>query len=295
MLNSSMNYPYPVLRGEKTDYKNSIFVAQLSKKDLKDGYMIKAIYSVSNPEIQGLIDDGKAAFALQIQCVSTWFRKLEISSTSIQEFKLPSNMVHDRVDLCPCIIALEEIADFNNSDFSEDFEGIVYSINPGEVLAIGERQKFDAIYKDDIIKKGDPIVHFINDEQASVMYCEYDFDTIRIHLPKQQNAKYNYIGTYEGWKVPVLNAIYVIPAISMGIEEIYKDTCLGGDGTMERWSWYKTLKVMIQRKAKDVDSVYRKMLSDPIKTAQMLMDDNSAQALDILAKAVKPVVMEGQT
>ena len=288
MLNSSMNYPYPILRGEKTDYQTSTFTAQLSKKNLKDGYIINASYSVSNSEIQRLIEDKKAAYALQIQCVSTWFRKLEISSSSIQEFKLSSNLIHERVDLCPCIIALEEIKDFNNSDFSEDFEGISFSVNPGEVLAIGERQKFDAIYKDDIIKKGDPIVHFINDEQASVMFCEYDFDTIRIHLPKQQNEKYNRIGTYEGWKVPVLNAIYVIPAIAMGIEEIYKDTCLGGSGTLERWSWYKTLKVMILRKAKDVDSAYRKMLSDPIKTAQMLMNDNSAQALDIIAQAVKP-------
>ena len=288
MLNSSMNYPYPILRGKKTDYQTSIFTAQLSKKNLKDGYIINAIYSVSNSEIQQLIEDKKAAYALQIQCVSTWFRKLEISSSSIQEFKLSSNLIHERVDMCPCIIALEEIKDFNNSDFSEDFEGISFSVNPGEVLAIGERQKFDAIYKDDIIKKGDPIVHFINDEQASVMFCEYDFDTIRIHLPKQQNEKYNRIGTYEGWKVPVLNAIYVIPAIAMGIEEIYKDTCLGGSGTLERWSWYKTLKVMILRKAKDVENVYLKMLSDPIKTAQMLMNDNSAQALDIIAKAVKP-------
>ena len=288
MLNSSMNYPYPIQKKKKTDYQNSIFTAQLSKKNLKDGYMINVIYSVTNPEIQQLIDEKRVAYALQIQCVSTWFRKLEISSSSVQEFKLPSNMIHERVDMCPCIIALEEITNFINSDFSEDFEGISFSVNPGEVLAIGERQKFDAIYKDDIIKKGDPIVHFINDEKAPVMYCEYDYDTIRVHLPKQQNDKYNHIGTYEGWKVPVLNAIYVIPAISMGIEEIYKDTCLGGAGTMERWSWYKTLKVMIQRKAKDVDSVYRKMLSDPIKTAQMLMNDNSAQALDIIAKAVKP-------
>ena len=59
------------------------------------------------------------------------------------------------------------------------------------------------------------------------------------------------------------------------IEEIYKDTCLGGSGTLERWSWYKTLKVMILRKAKDVENVYLKMLSDPIKTAQMLMNDNT--------------------
>lgn len=288
MLNNSMNYPYPVLRSEKVDYKNSTFVAQVSKKNLNDGYQIHVIYSIDNPEIQQLIDEKKAAFAIQIQCVSTWYRRLEISEYNIQEFKLASKLIHERVDLCPCIIALEQIDDFSNSDFTEDFEGIPFNVRKGEVLAIGNRQRFDAIYKDDIIKKGDPIVHFINDEQTPVMYCEYDFDTIRIHLPKQQNTQYNHIGVYEGWKVPVLNAIYVVPAIAMGIEEIYKDTCMGGDATLERWAWYKTLKVMILRKAKDVDSTYRKYLKDPIKTAEMLLNDNSAQALDIIAKAVKP-------
>ena len=44
---------------------------------------------------------------------------------------------------------------------------------------------------------------------------------------------------------------------------------------------------MIQTKAKDVDSEYRKMLNDPIKTAQMLLNDNSTQALDVIDKAVK--------
>lgn len=287
MLNSSMNYPYPVLREEKVDYKDSIFQVQLSKKNLKDGYQINVIYSVSNAEIQQLIDEKKAAYALQIQCVSTWYRSMAISEGRIQEIKLESSKIHERVDMCPCIIALEKIDSFQNTDFTEDFEGIRFNINPGEVLAIGERQKFDAIYKEDIIKKGDPIVHFINDGQTEVMYCEYDFDIIRIHLPKQQYEKYNHMGTYEGWKIPVLNAIYVVPAIAMGIEEIAKDTFMYGSGTLERWSWYKTLKVMMQRKAKDVDSDYRKMLNDPIKTAEMLLNDNSAQALNIISKAVK--------
>ena len=60
MLNSAMNYPYPVLRKEKVDYKDSTFEAKLSKKNLKDGYQIKVEYSVSNAEIQQLIDEKKS-------------------------------------------------------------------------------------------------------------------------------------------------------------------------------------------------------------------------------------------
>lgn len=288
MLNSAMNYPYPILRNTPVDYKVSTFNSKITKTDEKDGYRLDITYDVTNKQIEDLINSKLAAYAVQIQCVSTWYRRLEISDAKNQQIKLSSNLIHERVDLCPCIIALAQIKDFVLDDFSDDYEGISFSVNPGEVIAIGERQKFDAIYKNDIIKKGDPIVHFVNDEFASVMHCDFDFDVIRIYLPKLQNEKYNSIGMYEPWKVPVLNAIYVVPAIAMGIVEIDQDVNHGGKGYLEKYSWYKTLRILIQRAARDDDNKYKKLLSDPIKTAQMLLNDNSAQALEIVSKAVKP-------
>ena len=174
-----------------------------------------------------------------------------------------------------------------NDDFTEDYDGIPYEINKGEVVAIGERQKFDAIYKNDIIKKGDPIVHFVNDDEATVLYCEWEYDTIRIHLPKEQFKKYNEVGKNEPWKVPMLNAIYVVPVIVQGIYEIYQDEVAGRPTTLERYSWYKTLKVLIMKVAKDDASEYKRMLGDPIKTSQRLLNDNSLQALNLVYDVTK--------
>ncbi len=287
MLNSSMNYPYPMLRTKPIDYKNSIFTASIKKKIKNDGFSLNITYDVDNSEIKGLLNRKVLAYAIQLQCISTWYRDLHISDSEEQEIFIPSNLVHERVDLCPCIVANEKISNFTNSDFTEDFDGISYEINKGEVVAIGERQKFDAIYKNDIIKKGDPIVHFVNDERSSVMFCEWEYDVIRIHLPKEQYKKYNEIGKYESWKVPMLNAIYVVPAIVQGIYEICQDEINHGQGTLERYSWYKTLKIMIMRVAKDDDKEFKRMLSDPIKTAQRLMNDNSFHALELVAASAK--------
>lgn len=287
MLNSSMNYPYPILRTKPIDYKNSIFDAVITKKTEKDGFKLLIKYTVNNDEIKGMIDDHILAYAIQLQCISTWYRNLQTSYSDEQVVFIPSGMVHERVDLCPCIVSMDKIDNYYNSDFSEDFDGISYEINKGEVVAIGERQKFDAIYKNDIIKKGDPIVSFVRDENSPVMFCEWDFDVIRIHLPKEQHKKYNDIGKYEPWKIPMLNAIYVVPAIVQAINEICRDVVGNGDGTMEKYSWYKTLKVLIMQLAKDDDAAFRRMLNDPIKTTQRLLDDNSAKAVDLLSNVVK--------
>ncbi len=287
MLNSSMNYPYPILRAKPIDYRDSIFEVKVSKEVTKEGYNLQVEFGVNNPEIKELLDKKILAYAIQLQCISTWYRELKICNSDRQTIFIPSGMVHERVDLCPCIVSLERIEKFSNKDFTEDFDGISYEINKGEVVAIGERQKFDAIYKNDIIKKGDPIVHFVNDENSPIMFCEWEYDAIRIHLPKEQYIKYNEMGQYEPWKIPVLNAIYVVPAIVQGIYEIFRDVVENGSGTLESYSWYKTLKVMIQKAAKDNDVEFRRMLNDPIKTAQRLLNDNSKHSLDILAIATK--------
>lgn len=282
-----MNYPYPILRANPVDYKSSVFNVDIKKETTRDGFNLKITYSVNNDEIKELLNKHVLGYAVQLQCISTWYRDLHMSNSDEQEIFIPSGLVHERVDLCPCIIAVEKIENFFNNDFSEDFDGISYEINKGEVVAIGERQKFDAIYKNDIIKKGDPIVHFVNDEKSSVMFCEWEYDAIRIHLPKEQYKKYNEIGKYEPWKIPMLNAIYVVPAIVQGIYEIYQDVINHGQGTLERYSWYKTLKVMIMKAAKDDDAEFKRMLNDPIKTAQRLMNDNSSHALELVANSAK--------
>jgi len=287
MLNSNMNYPYPILRSKPVDYKNSVFDVQIRKDTLSDGFKLTITYDVNNDEIKELIDKHILAYAIQLQCISTWYRDLEVSETSEQELFIPAGKVHERVDLCPCIVAVKKIDNFVNSDFTEDFDGISYEINTGEVVAIGDRQKFDAIYKNDIIKKGDPIVHFVNDENSPVMFCEWEYDAIRVHLPKEQFKRYNDIGQYEPWKVPVVNAIYVVPAIVQGINEIYRDEVENGPGTLEKYSWYKTLKVLIMKAAKDNDAEFRRMLSDPIKTTQRLLNDNSAIAMELVSNSAK--------
>lgn len=287
MLNSAVNYPYPLLRSKPEDYQHSIFEANIHVSCEKKGFRITVEYHVNNEKIESMISKRILSFALQIQCVSTWYRDFKVSESKSQNIFVPSKMVHDRVDLCPCIIANERIDDFFIDDFSEDYKGILYSIDQGEVVGIGERKKFDAVYKDDIIKKSESIVHFYCDEHAGKMSCEFENDTIGIRLPKKQWEQYNKIGKSEPWKVDMLNAIYVTPVIVQAIMEINQDEYNGGHGDMSSRAWYKTLKLFIKRAAKNDENKYKTLVNDPISTAQLLLDNNSAKALELVSNVVK--------
>lgn len=281
MLNSAMNYPYPVVRTSPVDYKMTTFSAALKKHNRSNGFEIDIKYHLNNSEMEKMIEDKILAYAVQVQCVSTWYRTLKISSSNKDSIFLPSGCVHERVDFCPCIIALKDIPDFVNSDFSDDFSGISFSLNKGEVAGIGEKSKFDALYKKDVLKIGDSIVHIKPDDKAELMYCALDSDIIQVYLPAKQYKMYNTIGEYDKWKIPALNATIVVPVIVQAIKEIAESNMTASP--YESYAWYKTLVLFMMRAAKDDSRKYKKMLNDPLKTTQLLLNDNSAQTLTLLS------------
>ena len=123
MLNSMMNYPYPILRNQAIDYKTGIFKVDIKKTNRSKGFDLSIDYDVTNRRIKEMLDQRILAYALQIQCVSTWYRKLEISENAGQNVFIPTSMVHERVDLCPCIIALKDISDvYKRQRLSRDWK-----------------------------------------------------------------------------------------------------------------------------------------------------------------------------
>ena len=287
MLNSSINYPYPLLRSTPVDYLSSVFDADIIVSPKSDGYEISVHYKLNAIHVEKLINSGAASYGLEIQCTSTWYRDLKLSNNADDKIFIPSTLIHQRVDICPCIVSCADISEFLSEDFSEEYQGIQISINRGEVLAIGNRKKFDALYKEDIIKKSESIIHFSVSPNDTIESVEYDYDVIQIHLPPRQWELYDNIGQYEPWKIPMLNAIYATPIITEAITIICHDEEMGIDGPMSNYAWYKTLKYMIGKLANNDLTKYRKLLKNTISTAQMLLNDNASSSISLLNRCDK--------
>lgn len=76
MLNININYPYPVIREYTDDYQSTEFIGELKVLLEPDGYAVHTNFEINNKGIQILLSKRILTYALEVQCVSTWFRKL---------------------------------------------------------------------------------------------------------------------------------------------------------------------------------------------------------------------------
>lgn len=282
MLNPNMNYPYPVIRVDEEDYRTTIFKGELAVNLQPNGYLVKPDFKINNDGIDALIEEGKLTYAIEIQSPSTWYRRLFPVSNN-KPIPLEDACIHERVELTPCIVATTQISGFYNDDFAEEYEGMIFDINVGDVIAIGETRTFNALYQDDIIKNGTSPVTIARSDTAKEISCDFSGSLIEITLPAEQHDKYLECG-YKPEKYKVLNAILSIPALVEAIGIIANDVKYPDQTSgLETKAWYKTIEVNLKRASENNESKYRALLDTPFASAELLLGNNYSSALQYLS------------
>lgn len=283
MLNANINYPYPVIRDYVEDYQTTVFKGALVVNLQPDGYLVRPNFEIQNPGIDNLIAEGKMTYALEVQSPATWFRKLYLINDN-KPIRLDPAYLHERVELTPCIVATRSIPGFTNGDFETEYTGMSFDINAGDIIAIGEKRSFDALYQDDIIKNGSSIVNIAGSDSAKEIICDFTGSIIKITLPAEQYEDYVECG-YLKTKYKTLNAILTIPALVEAIGIIASDeNNQEHTSGFESKAWYKTIMVNLKRAAAGNDAKYRQMLGKPFAAAELLLGNNYAFALGFVKK-----------
>lgn len=282
MLNPNINYPHPVIRAYEEDYKTTVFKGDLSVNLQPDCYLIRPSFDINNSGIAELIEKGVLTYAIEVLSPATWYRKL-FHVKENKSIRLEPTFIHERVELIPCIIATEQIAAFVNADFEDAYQGIVFNINAGDIIAIGEAKCFDALFRDDIIKNGTSPVTITSNENSKEISCDLSGNLIEITLPADHYAKYLDCG-YKTEKYKSLNAILSIPAIVEAIGVIANDINNPDETSgLESKAWYKTIVVNLKRVAENNESKYRALLEKPFTSAELLLGNNYVAALQYLS------------
>lgn len=279
MLN--INYPYPVIREYTEDYQSTDFIGELKVCLEPDGYAVHTNFEINNEGIQILISKGILTYALEVQCVSTWFRKLyPIHENKV--IRLDTQMIHERVELIPCIIAAKSIEGFTNEDFAEEYQDMKFDLNEGDIVGIGQKRTFDALYQNDIIKNGSSIVDVVRNDRLKEIQSDFSQSTIKLTLPADQYENYRSCG-YNWSKYKMLNAILIVPVLVEAIGIIAADERDSDhqSGHQNR-SWYKTIVVNLKRFAENDETKYLQLLEKPFSSAELLLGNNSADALKFL-------------
>ena len=278
MLNPNMNYPYPVIRTYTEDYKSTVFMGDLSVNLQPNGYLIRPNFAINNSGIEDMLAKGIFTYAIEVQSPATWFRKLFIVSNNAP-IRLETTSIHERVELAPCIVSTTSFSGFSNDDFEEEYKGLTFDISTGDIIAIGEKRCFDALYQNDIIKNGSSIVSVGGSEDTKEIVCDFSGNIIEITLPIDQYTDYTECG-YLKSKYKTLNAILIVPVLVEAIGYIANDENNPDKvSEFESNAWYKTIVANLKRAAENKENKYRQMLEKPFASAEMLLDNNYISAL----------------
>ena len=115
-------------------------------------YMFCIDLHQQNKDITQLVSEGKAEYACEVTCRSTFLRKCYKSSTPHFEISLGRTEVNGRIEFQCFIAASESIPNYNNSDFNEDYHGFTFDLEVGDMLAVfplawwNTNVKFDKLY-----------------------------------------------------------------------------------------------------------------------------------------------------
>jgi hypothetical protein len=159
---NSQAFPYPVLTsddGHGADYKTSGFQCSLgfssevnpeSKK-----FNIEYAFSLTNDEINKLIEDGDAGFAIDINCPNTLKRDLCFLEQA-GSIEINASELYGKVEFTPMIIIRKANINFSSPDLNDEFDGATFVLNSGDIIAMDDTWnkyiEFNNLFFDTLVK-----------------------------------------------------------------------------------------------------------------------------------------------
>jgi hypothetical protein len=252
---------------------------------VSEGYNIRFDFDsdITDPQINSLIATGKAVFAYHIQCAQTCYRAVfETNERKFVKF-IKEECLNGLVEVCPFIIAKEDIKGFYSENFSQDYMGIRFDIDKGGILAIGDQSQHN-ISKDinDINNTSSIFMVTINPEKnAENMSVDIRDNKIYVVLPEEQYGVYKSISKNSTIQ-KTMHAMIFVPALMYVLSELEKQLLSSNDfGIYADCRWTLSLcNVAEQRFGKTLEDLITN--KDTLELAQMLLKNPMNDALNYL-------------
>lgn len=251
-------YPHPVL-GIDNNIINDTFDINFKVSTDSGKICINVTYNLSNTELNKLIKAKNASFCTQLYCKGTLFREVFKSYKSLHEtIEIQSTKLHDLVEVDFFICACEEIPDYTNSRFNDDYKEYSFAIEKGDIMAYGGKGNFYANKSPEELKSVSAFMNIDTDDKKKVpMYNNYDSDKITIMLSKEDYELYQII-VKEKISIDTLHSSIVLSALSEAVRFLQADE---SDEYSDK-KWYMLLEHLIDENKTD----------DPLQTTQKILN-----------------------
>ena len=254
-------YPYPVLSTYSDDYQSGKFNVVIEPH--KEGYHLRVDFTVelTNEALKNLIRSGQAKYVYHMECAQTGFRKVFQTGAVITSEVLSDKHLNGTLQICPFIVAVEDIHGYSSKDFHEDYHGISFDIEAGCIMASGKMVT----------------VHISKDvDELERMPSIFSGWKILIKLPTEDYYSYKQLS-----KTPqiqsVLNSLTIVPALIYVLSEL-KRVSVSEREEHEENLWYRILAKTLATKfncdissedfeERDVMCLAQSLINEPLSDA----------------------------
>ena len=228
-------FPYPVLtnlEGPGADYKDSAFQCSLKFSDTvqeDQSFELQYLFMLSNDEIDDLIENGDARYAIEISCTETLKREIKFLDNS-GTTNINASELYGRVDFTPMVIVRNAKSAFTSVDLNEEYDNALFDLNFGDIIAIDDtwtkyiefnNLSFDSLIRVNTSDELDPLDYRI-EPTPSIIWIYMGFEIRDIWNELQQNKELK----------PALAMSIYKDVIYLAIEEMISDE----DSEANRWA-----------------------------------------------------------
>ena len=230
MNRNNLSYPYPVL-GINDDVAPALGTDQVSfDKPLSDAeYFTFTVHlRQHNKTISDLIAEGKAEYMVEVNCSSTLYKHCFSSPEPDLTFRIGRRTIAGRIVLSSCVVVKDKF-DYVNDDFNEDYDGITFPMEPGDILVLFNDGAYNLDIKYDKLYAAGSYMQIEEDPNPEHVYPWFDLnqDKIMITLPHAMYEQYSQFIHNDLSYMEIVHSSLVYNALVYALlnfdEDMYKD------------------------------------------------------------------------
>jgi len=276
------HFPYPVLADFSDDFNKSSYETDIDYTINRDQFVLNVKHALNNEELAKMIEDGKAEYATHIECPKTQKRLLNTSNIQHQEVILDAADIENKIEVCTFVIATMSLSNYTNSDFDVDYEGYVFNLNKGDILAIGH--DYNISVEKEQKNDAESIIQFVKSKESKKTFdIEYESNKILVKLDEEQYALYNSLAADEEL-LPVLYSLIGVPVITSALQVIGNEiqNIDSGNTIYSDYRWFRVLEEKISSLGEDPynESIYGEVES--LELTQRLLENPLSSSLQAL-------------
>lgn len=234
---SRRSYPHPVV-GNLDDVPGAAFQATVEMSADKDNIYLDVSIQNSSATIRHLVDTSRAAYALHVECTNTLFRGAFEFREASKRILIRGDQLNDAVEVNVFAVATRDASGYVVDEAHPDYEGAVFDVNKGDILAVGEGSVFSVESSFDVLGRIGSIMQIDGATEDGDLPMRIDFggEKIRLILSKEDFKEYKFMRHNEAL-ASVLTTAIVVPALLETLHYIGSEDA----EALETLRWYRVL------------------------------------------------------